>query len=210
MIGLLFATLMEARPFLLACRAEAVESRPFAMYRTDLQPDLRIAISGMGKVASAVTCQALIIVQQATRIVNAGACGALHDSPELSVGRLLGISESVEGDHDVFGKRLKPVSCAALASLDLPAARLVTSDRPVFDTRRRAAFAKLGDVVDMEGAAIARVAQYYQVPCSLIKGVSDGARPLDRKTLLQNLSAVSEQIAQSVWQALKPVPGVES
>lgn len=200
MIGLVFATFREARPFLLASRAQTLEDRPFPVLRADARVPLRVTISGMGKVAAAAAAQALILTQKVTRLVNAGACGALRDSGDLSIGRLVQISQAVEGDHEVFGQRHQPIACFAPAFLQLPAMRLVTSDRPVFDIRTRTLFAELGDVVDMEGAAVARVAAYYQTPCTFIKGITDTARPLDRKTLLENLSTVSEQIAQKIWE----------
>jgi nucleoside phosphorylase len=200
MIALIFATLREARPFLGLSRAEIREVQPFAVYHTALRPRLRIAVSGMGKVAAAAACQALILTHQAGQVINAGACGSLNDLPGMSVGQLLRITTVQEGDHEVFGKRPLPVACAARLAADLPPARLVTCDRPIFDRGRRAACAKLGDVVDMEGAAIARVADLYRVPCEMIKGISDNAGPMDRKTLLQNLDRVSGLIAAYLWQ----------
>jgi adenosylhomocysteine nucleosidase len=203
MIALVFATVQEARPFLMAAQAQIIHPEPFAVYRSDLRSDLRVVVSGMGKVAAAAAAQAMILTGDVARLINAGACGALRDTRELAIGNLVRISEAVEGDHDIFGKRLKPVPCSAEEFLDLPAMRLVTSDRPVFDTTIRAAFSQFGDVVDMEGAAVARIARYYRLPCTLIKGISDNAQPLDRRTLLENLTMVSEQIAQKLWHALK-------
>jgi nucleoside phosphorylase len=202
MIGLLFATSTEARPFLEAGQARMIEQKPFAVYHSDLKADLRVIVSGMGKVAAAAAAQSLILTHQVTCLVNAGACGALSDDGAFEVGRLVRISESIEGDHEIFGKRPKPVLCSAHGFADLPAVRLVTSDRPVFDTLIRDSFARLGDVVDMEGAAVARVARYHGVPCTLIKGITDHARPLGRRALLDNLSAVSHEIARKLWEVL--------
>ncbi len=202
MIGLIFATLLEARPFLAVCGAEQTASRPFAIYETRLQPGMRVIISGMGKVAAAAACQALILTQRADAIVNAGVCGALQDDASFRVGQMLRIVNAMEGDHEIFGKRLPAVACGTLLKIDLAPARLVTCDRPVFDSRRRAVYGQLADVVDMEGAAIARVADLYALPCELIKGVSDSAGPLERKTLLQNLNTVCEQMAQMLWRVL--------
>jgi adenosylhomocysteine nucleosidase len=199
MIGLIFATIWEARPFLLASQAQVIEKTPFAIYQSDAHAQLLVAVSRIGKVAAAATAQALILTHKVTRLINAGACGALHNGEGLAIGSLLQISEALEGDHEVFGKRPQPIACTLSASLGLPAVRLVTNDRPVFDIQTRAALAQLGDVADMEGAAVARVANYYQVPCTLIKGITDNAQPLDRQTLLDNLNMVSEQIAQKLW-----------
>lgn len=203
MIGLVFATRTEAMPFLTLSDAVQVSETPFRVYRTDRNPTLRIIISGMGKVAAAAAGQALILSHNASCMVNAGACGALKDLPELAVGQVLQISSAVEGDHNVMGKRPTPIACRTTRWRDLQTARLVTCDRPVFDVQRRNACAKLGEVVDMEGAAIARVADWYCLPCEMIKGVTDGAQPTHREILLENLKRISEQIGNVLWNALE-------
>jgi adenosylhomocysteine nucleosidase len=195
MIAVLFATNREARPFLALVGAEFLEAQPFAVYKSSAYPRLRIVISRMGKIAAGTACQAMILKHGATHVVNPGACGALRDAPELAVGNLVRISEAAEGDHEIFGKRVAPVACGNHLLAALPPARLVTADRPVFDTQRRAEYAQFGDVVDMEGAAVARVAALYQVPCDLIKGITDTAQHLERDTLLRNLDAVCARIA---------------
>lgn len=203
MIGLVFATSQEARPFLLAAEAAMVSEKPFRIYRCASMPALRVIISRMGKVAAAAATISLIAEHHVTQIVNAGACGVLHDKPDLPIGQIVRITSAVEGDHEVFGRRPGAVSCDSTLWPHLPAARLVTCDRPVFDLQRRNACAKIGDVVDMEGAAIARVSDLYQVPCQMLKGITDSAQATDRDTLLLNLNSVSERIAQLLWQALK-------
>ncbi len=195
MITILFATNREARPFLALVGAAPAETVPFAVYRSAAHPRLQIVVSRMGKIAAATACQAMILMHGATHIVNPGACGALRDAPELAVGNLVRISEASEGDHEIFGKRVPPVACGTGLGSALPAARLVTNDRPVFDALRRDEYAQYGDVVDMEGAAVARMAALYGVPCDLIKGITDTAQHLERDTLLRNLDAVCERIA---------------
>jgi nucleoside phosphorylase len=203
MIALIFATQQEARPFLALSQAEPCAAQPFQRFQTPLRPGLQIVISRIGKVAAAAACQAMIATHGAQRIVNAGACGLLADSLGLSVGQLVRITTAQEGDHEVFGKRPAPVPCENQIGADLPPTRLVTCDRPVFDHHRRNACSRLGDVVDMEGAAIARVATLNQIPCDMIKGISDIAGPTDRKTLLANLDWVSEVLGKWLWQRLK-------
>ncbi len=203
MIGVIFATKWEARPFLETSRAELAVSHPFALYSIPDNAALKVVVSGIGKVAAATACQYMIHVLQATRIVNAGACGLLSDNPTYGVGQLVRVSEAMEGDHEVFGKRPKPVVCSDILHLELATGRLVTCDRPVFDFQKRHACAKLGELVDMEGAAIARVAELFSVPCELVKGVTDRAQPTDRETLMENLRAVSEHIAEMLWPALE-------
>jgi nucleoside phosphorylase len=66
--------------------------------------------------------------------------------------------------------------------------------------------ASKGDLVDMEGAAVARVADLFGTPWTLIKAVTDNAGPTGRNTLLSNLSAVSSELARFLWSQMT-VPG---
>ncbi len=206
MIGLIFATMTEARPFLSLSDAAQVAEKPFRVYQPSGNNHLRVIISGMGKVAATAAAQSLILTHNAKCLINAGACGALKDTSELTVGQIVQIASAVEGDHHVSGKRPAPFDCRMSRWRELPSARLVTCDRPVFDIQRRNACAKLGEVVDMEGAAIARLASWYRVPCEMLKGITDGARPTHRDILLENLNRISEQIGNLLWKVLEVDP----
>lgn len=195
MIGLIFASSFEARPFLAAHPGDRLKGWPFPIYRVNGKPWLRVAISGMGKVAAGAACQALIRELNVTEIVNAGACGALQDGDAFQPGALFSIISAAEGDHKIFGKAPKPQTRDEQPAWDLPSARLVTCDTPVFDTDLRACLAVGADLVDMEGAAIARVAAMFDTPWTMLKGVSDGAGPTDREILKANLTMISEKIA---------------
>lgn len=201
MIALIFATRKEAGPFLALSRADRCAETPFVRYCSPLMPGLQIVISRIGKVAAAAACQEMIATHKARRIVNAGTCGLLVDGSGWAVGQLVRITSAREVDHDVLGKRPPPVLCATHPGQALPTARLVTCDRPVFDLQRRNACRRMGEVVDMEGAAIARVAALNQVPCTLIKGVSDAAGPMERQTLLGNLERVSTILGAWLWES---------
>ena len=203
MIGIIFATRFEARPFLSLTQASQVCDQPFKMYTTHAPPGLPIIISGIGKVAAALACQSLIREHAVDYLLNAGACGALHDSPELEVCRLVRITTAMEGDHTLFEKHLAPLPCAGRVTADLSAAALVTSDKPVFDPQARACFGRLGDVVDMEGAAIARTAALYGIPWHMIKGISDPADNIGHDLLRRNIVRVSEKIAQVLFNAIR-------
>ncbi len=207
MIGMIFATGMEARPFLSLAGAERYASRPFRLYCTSGFSRLPVIISGIGKVAAALACQLLILRYGVTHVLNAGVVGALHDGPDFDVCRLMQIESAVEGDHTVFGRHPAPLVSSGRFGRGLPAARLVTTDEPVFDPDRREAFGRLGQVVDMEGAAIARAAELYGVPWDMIKGVSDLAGPVERETLRRNLCDASDALARRVWEELTNITG---
>jgi nucleoside phosphorylase len=201
MIGVIFATVKEAEPFLHHTCARQIAGGPFALFTAELfkakSPCLTI-ISGMGKIAAAVAAHRLIDSYHARRLINAGICGALVERPDLSIGAVVCITSAVEGDREEMGQAPTPEKCASRGFADLSPARLVTCDRPVFDLLRKQELAVLGDVVDMEGAAVARVAAMFKRPCSLIKGVSDFAEGADRRRLAQNLTGVSFRLAEAL------------
>ena len=51
-------------------------------------------------------------------------------------------------------------------------------------------------LVDMEGGAIAAMARAQGVPCTLIKGITDGAEEGGRDDLHRRLQSVSRRIAE--------------
>jgi len=203
MIGLIFATCTEASPFLEWSRAMRINAEPIEFYQVPSKPDLFIAISGIGKVAAAVACHALYKDFKVKEIINAGACGALQDEKRFRQGEVFCITSAAEGDHENPIKPSQPIISDGQIDWDLPAARLMTCDRPVFDSELRAALSISGDLVDMEGAAIARVAAMYDVRWSMVKGITDLAGPIDQADLKRNLTAVSEKICRLLWSQLR-------
>ena len=159
----------------------------------------------MGKVAAALACQAQIMELKVGEIVNAGACGALQSGPGYSSGAVFCIATAVEGDHEVFGEAPQPIISDGKIDWDQRAARLVTCDCPVFDAEKRQQLSASADLVDMEGAAIARAAAMHQTPWTMIKGITDTAGPSDRAVLNANLAQVSEKIGKLLWERLKMI-----
>jgi adenosylhomocysteine nucleosidase len=205
-IGVIFATPKEATPFLAGCTAvEEIPAR-FPLFRIAgaKSATLLLALSGMGKVAAAIAAVSLVCEHGVSRLFNAGICGALEGERAGGhrVGTLFGIATAREGDLILSARPADPVSLDRGPFSELPEAHLVTCDTPVFDPERRQILAPLGDLVDMEGAAVARVAQIYGVPCSLLKGISDFADSGDRQRLEENLTLVSAKIADTLLRVL--------
>lgn len=203
MIGLIFATQEEAKPFLEWSQANRIQADPFDVYQVPSNPQLLVSISGMGKVAAAVACHAQISGLKVNEIINAGACGALQSGPRFAPGELFCVTSAVEGDHQKPGQPPQPLISDGKFDWDLPAARLITCDRPVFDDNQRTALSVAGDLVDMEGAAIARTCAMYGIPWTMVKGVTDGAGSQDRDELERNLTTVSVKICRFMWSQLR-------
>ena len=193
MIGIHYATEKEARPYLRLTGAMKVAAEPFALFKLRKIPVL-ITISGMGKVSAALATQMLICEHKCKHILNAGVCGALVDNAGFDPGKIFRISKVSEGPPGP-GIPSKEIRCKGALWPDVATARLVTVEQPVFNSADRQRWASWGDLVDMEGAIVARVAHLYDIPWDIIKGVTDMAGDGDRPTLHRNLEVVSEEIA---------------
>ena len=185
MIGVVFATLEEAEPFLELTGAEKLSGQPPCWRFRDGV----VVISGMGRAAAAEAAEYLIGTHRVSQIVNAGACGAAADG--IEAGTVYRITQARDGDRPDAAS----VACEGGAWASLPGARLTTSDEPVFDPGRRRHIAQWGELVDMEGAAVARTCAVHGIPCILLKGVTDHADDAGRETLRANLRRVSVNIA---------------
>lgn len=193
MFGIHFATDEEARPFLRLSGAIKVATEPFALFKVRTIPAL-IIVSGMGKVSAALATQMLIREHKCEHILNAGVCGALVDRAGFDPGKIFRISKVSEGPPGP-GIPSKGIRCKGALWPDVATARLVTVEQPVFNSADRQRWASWGDLVDMEGAIVARVAHLYDIPWDIIKGVTDMAGDGDRATLHRNRNVVSEVIA---------------
>jgi adenosylhomocysteine nucleosidase len=163
-------------------------------------------VSGMGKIAAAIAATHLVLVHRVSMLVSAGLCGRLTMQNGWTVGDLFRIGTVVESDCDRFGQAEPTVVCDAPWFSELNAVRLVTQDRPVFDAARRSRLAGIGDLADMEGAAVARVASLYGIPCAMIKGISDAADENGRQDVASHIDWVSARIADALAHELSIKP----
>lgn len=200
MVGIVYASRREAEPFLSRMSAEPLGTQPWLLFQTSGQGHRSsiAVVSGMGKVAAAMAATHLVLVQRVSVLVNAGLCGRLTTDDRWPVGDLLRISTAVEGDCDRFGQAEQTVACDSGWFRGLKSVRLVTCDRPVFDSTRRNQLAAMGDMADMEGAAVARVAERYGIPCGIIKGISDNADETGRQDVARRIDRVSRRIADAL------------
>lgn len=172
MIGILFATEMEAKPFLKRSEPEGTVT----------------LVSGMGMEAARVATEKLIKEHGCTSVINAGVCGALNS--KLQRGAVYHVASAGSENLD---------------NIDLQdeGLRLITVERPVFETERKKALSKLGDLVDMEGYAVALVCEEYHVPCTLIKGVTDFGDHNGKTDIQTHIHTVSETVAEAVLMRIK-------
>jgi len=203
-VGLLFATRLEAEPFL-AQTAATPMAGPLPLFTLPqaIHPACFVAVSGMGKVAAALAAAHLVQTHRATLLISAGVCGRLTPEKNWTVGDRLRIESAVEGDCDRFGSPEATVACDLNWFPDMETARLVTCDRPVFEADWRRQLAGLGEVADMEGAAVARTARFYGIACAMVKGISDCANSAGRQDIARNIAVISARIAETLVRELK-------
>lgn len=168
MIGLIMATMLEAKPFVLGLELEQVAEKPFPVF---VRTDLRLIISGIGKVNAAMATSHLILCHHPTLVCNPGAAGATNDA--YSLGACRHIERIIEPDRPDLLTGAPSILTPDILP-NFPLASLATQDRPVRDQAERTALAPC--LVDMEAAAIVQACRHYGLPCYCFKYVSDSPK----------------------------------
>ncbi|MEU8693740.1 nucleosidase [Streptomyces sp. NPDC048665] len=132
-----------------------------------------VLVTGMGKVRAAVELTLALSSARPREIVNVGTAGSLRDLPC----GVVEVSQVIQHDlPDEVLHRLSGVHYSRpLTVRPEPGPTLATGDAFVADGRTRALLAERADLVDMEGYAIAAVAERFGVPVRIVKYVSDQA-----------------------------------
>lgn len=195
----IYATLAEAQPLIDQLAAASVEEGVHRFATRHHGQALRIVVCGMGVSAAARATTAVIQQYPKATITNCGIAGSLSD--ELSVGDILNVRYSRMLKDSQLDDRQQEISRSDQHLGDYRDAVLLTVDVPVFDPVHRQALAHVAQLVDMEGAAIARICHQQNIPCQLLKAVSDFA--LTREQLHRNLQSVSATLARKVAASLE-------
>ncbi len=201
MTGVIFATDKEAAPFLALAGWQRPRNCDPAIWGNEDGDDVFALISGMGPAAARAAAHSAIETHGAQRLVNAGICGALLSDPPWRPGAVFAVSRARRIDSTALTPS-GAVACDCKAWPQLPSAELVTTSTPLFDAERRKHLARWGALVDMEGAAIAAVANAAGLPCTLIKGITDFAAEGGRADLHRRLARVSRRIAEVLMAGL--------
>ena len=198
-VGVLYATLGEAAPFLARAQASPLRDERFPCHHFTMGNEMEgiVLICGMGKEKARQGTETLYREHRVVCIVNPGISGALRTG--IAPGEIFAVSRVRDGDDPEKGVW----SSTLLESVDLPVATLVTFEKPVFDQEKKQQAARYGDLVDMEGVAVVRACLDLGVSSYLIKGVSDFADDGGREMLKKNLAAVSGDVARQVERSLR-------
>jgi len=152
---------------------------------------LPILVTGAGKVRAAAATARALADQEPAEVINLGTAGALKDGLEgiHVVGRVV--------QHDFDGEAIFELTGEHFgAPLELGAGpELATGDRFVANPELRDRLAKLADLADMEGYAVAAAAQSAGVPVRLVKIVSDDGTEHAARSWSDSMAACAEALA---------------
>ena len=190
-----FATEMEAAPFIEAVSARQITDDPYPVFQARKTGQIGdVLISGMGMTAAAAAMHYFLLHHSPGMVVNGGAAGCLTN--DFTVGDIVYITDIAVLDAGTVMDTIKLSPIRTERPDNCLTGTLLTVERPVFDTDMRMRCSRIAQLVDMEGAVIAGICEARDIPCRLIKIVSDHAE--DRKMLGKNLQKVSRQLSYAL------------
>ena len=166
-MGLIIATMTEAKPFVQGMALEKIENTPFAVFE---KARIVLVISGIGKTNAAMATFYCCQTFHPTLVCNLGAAGATNDS--FALGDILHVTEVIEYDRPAPGSNKPHVHFPHVLE-GFPFARVATQDTPVIDPDKRKEIAPFAGLVDMEAASIIQACGKFQAKCVIFKFVSD-------------------------------------
>ena len=172
---IIFATVLEATDTLKRTNAIAKAEELYSFDKAD------ILITGMGleQTERAVTKH----IEHASALINFGIAGALRQ--ELAVGSIHNVRHVASEDFEKIG-------------IQKDGLRLLSVIAPLFDPKARYLNSYHFDLVDMEGYAIAKVAQMHGKPCFLYKIISDHCTSDGSCLIKERLPMLSQRLAQAL------------
>jgi len=166
-IGLIMATMLEAKPFVPALGLKEYDAKPFRIFGNG---NISLVICGIGKANAAIACTYFIRSCNPASLCNLGAAGAVDE--RLSLGECLQVDKVIEPDRPDL-ETGNPSEHIPQIMDGFRCATLATQDKPVIDMAERKKIARLAQLVDMEGAAASQACRRFEKPCYLFKFVSD-------------------------------------
>lgn len=167
MIGLLFASLEEAEPFL----ARYERGRFDDLSEGEILEDGQLAVSiiGAGKVKATLRTERFLASTRVALLIEAGLCTALKS--DVKANTVVTASQVMEGDRIALAAPTYPRMPLQVLDDALPQGTLVTQDHFVQSDEERTYWQRIADFVDSTGYAVSYVAATHGVSGSIIKAV---------------------------------------
>ena len=177
----------EAKGIINAYDMERNESVPFPLFMSD---GVCCVITGVGSTQVMRILPLAIGVTAPAVLINAGCAGALSSAmAKDTVYEITRVNMHEEG-------KSSPCSIELVTTGAFPDASLFTSPEPVLDAESRDNLGKRYDLVDMEGYAVAAIAEKTNIPVSIIKIVSDSSADDDELTVRRNITRCGETLSR--------------
>ncbi|KAH9606418.1 hypothetical protein KSS87_015061 [Heliosperma pusillum] len=175
-------------------------------------------VDSVGTISASLVTYASVLALQPDLIINAGTAGGFK-AKGAAIGDVFLASEVAFHDRripipvfDLYGVGLRQACCTCniTQELNLKIGRLSTGDSLDISPHDEAAIiANEATIKDMEGAAVAYVADLLKVPVIFIKAVTDivdGDKPIAEE-FLKNLTAVTAALDETVAKAIDFIAG---
>jgi nucleoside phosphorylase len=179
MIGIVFSTEEEAKPFL----TKYERGRFDGLVEGEAYHDDHVLVTllGTGKIKATLRTERLLNSYDLDRLLHVGTCTALNS--DLKIGTLIAASQVFEGDRIEMSSPSYPRMPLEQPLVATKKATLVTQDHTISDESEMNYWQRIADVVDMTGYAVAYVAATHGLQCHVVKVVS--ARVLEEDATLQ-------------------------
>ena len=180
-IGLIFATMTEAKPFVQEMALEKTENAPFSVFE---KARIVLLIAGIGKANAAMCAAYCCQTFHPALICNLGAAGATDYS--FGLGDILHVTEAIEYDRPELRSNRPHVHIPHVLE-GFPCAKVATQDTPVIDSSKRGEIASVAGLVDMEAASIIQACGKFQTKCVIFKFVSDTPDHIHGDDIVKNI-----------------------
>ncbi|ESQ53633.1 hypothetical protein EUTSA_v10026821mg [Eutrema salsugineum] len=180
--------------------------------------DATLGVDSVGTVPASLVTYASIQAIQPDLIINAGTAGGFK-AKGASIGDVYIVSSAAFHDRripvpvlDLYGVGMRKAfpTPNLIKELNLKVGRLSTGDSMDMSPHDKESItANDATVKDMEGAAVAYVADIFKVPTILMKAVTDivdGNRPTSEE-FLENLAAVTAKLYESATKVIDFISG---
>ena len=169
-----------------------------------------VCCAGMGKANAAATTQVLITKFGAQRIIFSGIAGNMtskigigdvvvgktvvyHDAQDDMIAQSAPFTAEYPGDEEMVKAAMAACEETGVKAI---AGKIATGDQFVGDSATKAAIAARvnPDCVEMEGAAVAQIAAKNNVPCVVLRAMSDNADEAGHEVLVVKKFSISEYV----------------
>lgn len=210
-VGIIFACETESKPFRnwLKERGHTLFIGGSKIYtEKSALSEISVTVSGMGKKSASTSAQ-ILIGFGSKLLINCGTAGAIN--PERQVGQIIIANKIMEekGSATVTDPSLIQTCLRAVKRLGWTdrvfVGPVITAEREVKEkAQKEMLYQKFqAECVNLEGIGVARTCRLHQIPCLVIKGISDLSCPDTREEFFKNVKGVSQDMATLLISLLK-------